>query len=137
MMILFSIFKHTKIQFEMGLFDLFKNDTAVRPSFWKSLTSEEDLSKAIHESYQHTVVLFKHSTRCFISKSVLKSFENEVTEDSKNAGYYFLDLLKYRPLSNKIAQDFEITHQSPQMIVLIDGKAINHASHEAISNQLI
>lgn len=121
----------------MGLFDIFKNDGAVRPTFWKPLVSEEDLSKAIHESYQHKVVIFKHSTRCFISKSVLKSFENEVMEDSKDAGYYFLDLLKYRPISNKIAEELQVAHQSPQMIVIKDGKVVNDASHERITNQLI
>ena len=54
---------------------------------------------------------------------VLKSFENEVANSDKEVFYYFLDLIAHRPISNKIAEDFGITHQSPQMIVLENGKA--------------
>lgn len=56
---------------------------------------------------------------------------------SGNAEFYFLDLLAHRDISNKIASDFEVTHQSPQMIVLKDGKAIKNASHQAISLNLV
>ena len=47
-------------------------------TFWKNITSEEDLNKAIEESATKKVAIFKHSTSCFISKTVLKNFEKEV-----------------------------------------------------------
>ncbi len=106
-------------------------------SFWKNIESEEDLTKAIEQSFKNKVVIFKHSTRCHISKTVLKNFENEVNNSSKEVDYYFLDLIAHRPLSNKIAEDFDITHQSPQLIVLEKGKAIKNASHQSISVALI
>ena len=108
-----------------------------QPGFWNSLHSEEDLKKAVEESYSGKVVLFKHSTRCHISKTVLRNFENEVKNSSKNARFYFLDLLSNRALSNKIADDFGIVHQSPQMIVLENGAAVKDASHQAISLSLV
>ncbi|WP_294234557.1 monothiol bacilliredoxin BrxC family protein, partial [uncultured Chryseobacterium sp.] len=46
---------------------------------------------------------------------------------------YYLDLLAYRPLSNRIADDLGVTHQSPQLIVIENGKAVNNASHQNIS----
>ena len=68
---------------------------------------------------------------------VLKSFENEVAHSDKDVAYYFLDLISHRPISNKIADDFGVTHQSPQMIVLENGKAVKDASHQSISvNQI-
>ena len=106
-------------------------------TFWKNITSEEDLNKAIEESATKKVAIFKHSTSCFISKTVLKNFEKEVENSDKNVDYYFLDLLAHRDLSNKIADDLGVTHQSPQLIVLENGIVVNHASHQSISLSLI
>lgn len=106
------------------------------PEFWKYLESEEDLNRAIAVSTEKKVAIFKHSTRCFISKTVLKNFEKEVENSDKNVDYYFLDLLAHRDLSNKIADDLGVTHQSPQLIVLENGVVVNHASHQSISLSL-
>ena len=106
------------------------------PEFWKYIESEEDLNRAIAVSTEKKVAIFKHSTRCFISKSVLKNFEKEVENSDKNVDYYFLDLLAHRDLSNKIADDLGVTHQSPQLIVLENGVVVNHASHQSISLSL-
>ncbi|AYO57567.1 thioredoxin family protein [Chryseobacterium sp. 6424] len=107
------------------------------PSFWKYIESEADLQKAVEESASQKVVIFKHSTRCFISQTVLKNFEKEVEQSDKEVSYYFLDLISYRNLSNKIADDFNVTHQSPQLIVLDKGRAVADASHQSISVSLI
>lgn len=106
-------------------------------TFWKNIESEEDLKKAIEKSFEKKVILFKHSTRCQISKIVLKNFEKEVAHSDKEVEYYYLDLIKYRSISNEIAEQFAITHQSPQMIVLENGKAVIDASHQSISVNLI
>lgn len=105
--------------------------------FWHPMESERDWEEAIERSYQQKVVIFKHSTRCFISKTVLRNFEKEVENNGKGATYYFLDLLAHRELSNKIAQDLGVVHQSPQLIVLENGKAVQNASHQAISIQMV
>lgn len=106
-------------------------------TFWKNITSEEDLNKAIEESATKKVAIFKHSTSCFISKTVLKNFEKEVENTDKEVSYYFLDLLAHRNISNKIAEQLEVTHQSPQLIVLENGKATKNASHSDISVSLL
>lgn len=106
-------------------------------TFWKIIRSEEDLNNAVAESFTKKVVIFKHSTSCYISKMVLKNFEKEVQESEKDVSYYFLDLLANRNLSNQIADDFNVTHQSPQLIVLEKGSAVKNASHQSISVSLI
>lgn len=103
------------------------------PDFWKYIESESDLDKAISESSERKVAIFKHSTRCHISKMVLKNFEREVQQNDGDVSYYFLDLLQYRPISNRIESDLNVVHQSPQLIVLKDGKSINNMSHQSIS----
>ncbi|GEN70730.1 bacillithiol system redox-active protein YtxJ [Chryseobacterium lathyri] len=110
-----------------------KENNPEHQSFWKKIESEEDLAKAIEASHHHKIAIFKHSTRCFISKTVLKNFEKEIDSLDNKLDLYFLDLLEYRSISNKISEDFGIRHESPQLIVIEDGKVINSASHEDIS----
>ncbi|MET3535264.1 bacillithiol system redox-active protein YtxJ [Chryseobacterium limigenitum] len=102
-------------------------------SFWNKIESEEDLKKAIENSSRHKIGIFKHSTSCFISKTVLKNFEKEIENTDEKVDLYFLDLLAYRPISNKIAEDLGVRHESPQFIVIENGKAISNASHQDIS----
>lgn len=106
-------------------------------SFRKNIESEEDLENAVQESFHNKVLIFKHSTRCHISKTVLRNFENEVKNSDKNILYYFLNLLAHRNLSDKIALDFNVEHQSPQLIVIENGKAVKNASHQHISLDII
>lgn len=109
------------------------SETSDQKSFWQNIKSEEDLKKAIESSYQHKIAIFKHSTSCFISKTVLRNFEKEIENSDQKVNVYFLDLLAHRPISNKIAEDFGIRHESPQLIVIENGKPVNSASHQDIS----
>lgn len=104
------------------------------PAFWNQLTSEQDLSEALAVSAVQPVVLFKHSTRCIISKTVLRNFEAEINSASALPfKFYFLDLLAHREVSQKIAEELAVTHQSPQVILVEKGAAVYHASHDGIS----
>lgn len=113
-----------------------ENSSPSKQDFWKEITSEEDLDKAIEESKNSLVVIFKHSTRCIISKTVLKNLEIEVIKNNNyNIKFYLLDLLNWRNLSNLIAEKLQVTHQSPQILVLKNGVVVHHASHENIDLQ--
>lgn len=119
----------------MGLLDqLFgkKEEQKQSQSLWKKIETESDLDAAVEHSFQQKVLIFKHSTRCFISKTVLKSFEKQMQNSHQDLAYYFLDLLAHRDISNQIEDRFGVTHQSPQLIVLEQGKAVYNASHQSI-----
>lgn len=79
------------------------------------------------------VVLFKHSTRCSISKMVLKQFDAEFNYPEEKIDWYLLDLLNHRDLSNEIASRYNVVHQSPQIVVIRNGKAVFNESHDSIS----
>lgn len=98
---------------------------------WVALTDLGQLNEITDLSHENPVVIFKHSTRCSISRMALKQFENEFTLKDKVTPY-FLDLLNYREISNTIASKFEVVHQSPQLIVVKAGKAVHDASHSDI-----
>ena len=99
---------------------------------WKQLTSVEDLENAISASDLGTVVLFKHSTRCSVSRMAIKMFEAGWDDSLKTVSAYYLDLLEYRPVSIAITEKLGIEHQSPQMLVLSKGQVVHHANHNAI-----
>ncbi|WP_396181455.1 bacillithiol system redox-active protein YtxJ [Flavobacterium sp.] len=79
------------------------------------------------------VVLFKHSTRCSISRMVLKQFDAEFNYPEEKIDWYLLDLLNHRDLSNEIASRYHVVHQSPQIVVIRNGKAVFNESHDSIS----
>lgn len=99
---------------------------------WVALEHLDQLDIIIQNSWEKPVVLFKHSTRCFISKSALRSFESEYNISNDKMDAYYLDLLNYREISNEIANVFEVVHQSPQILVIKNGVCVYHASHENI-----
>ena len=98
---------------------------------WTELTDLGQLNEIIATSIEKPVVIFKHSTRCSVSRMVLKQFENEFVSRDKVTPY-FLDLIAHRNISNEIAHHFGVTHQSPQLILIKDGKAIYNVSHSDI-----
>ena len=100
---------------------------------WLPLTSIEQLETIKNESNTGAVLIFKHSTRCGISKMVIKQFEKLFTEENQHLKVYYLDLLNYRDISNEIAVKFQVMHQSPQLIVVRNGSTVHHASHNDIT----
>ncbi|MBX2887552.1 MAG: bacillithiol system redox-active protein YtxJ [Ferruginibacter sp.] len=98
---------------------------------WKQIESEADLEDIVSLSKAKPQVIFKHSTRCSISKMALNRLER--SDVFQGADFHLLDLLHYRTLSNKIADDFKIEHESPQILIINQGKCIFDASHSAIS----
>ena len=108
-----------------------KEEFSIEPKFY-TLTSMEELETIETISYKKPVILFKHSTRCSISRFALKRFDAEYDFSEEQMNWYLLDLLNYRDLSNEIARRYNIEHQSPQIIVIRNGKAVFDTSHDAI-----
>ena len=103
---------------------------------WRHLTDLGQLNEIIDLSTEKTILIFKHSTRCSISRMALRQFENEFDLQDKVIPY-FLDLLEFRNVSNEIVSRFDVVHQSPQLILIKDGKAIYNASHSDIEVEVL
>jgi len=99
---------------------------------WITFTNLNQLGTIIEESKNVPILIFKHSTRCGISRFVLKNFEREYDIPSHKLQLYFLDLIAYREISNEVANKFQIRHQSPQIIVIQNGEMIYNTSHNQI-----
>jgi bacillithiol system protein YtxJ len=123
--------KQAIMSFLKNMFGSNEEKQSVSKVGWRPLTDFGQLNEINDLSTENPVLIFKHSTRCSISRMVLKQFENEFDLQDKVIPYY-LDLLEFRNVSNEIAIRFRVTHQSPQIILVKDGKAVYNASHESI-----
>ncbi len=102
---------------------------------WLKLESLATLNEIISNSFlpEHKAfAIFKHSTHCPVSFAAKSRLELS-WKFGVELPIYYLDLIEYREISNQIASQFNVTHQSPQLIVIKDGKCIYHASHISIS----
>ena len=119
----------------MGLFKNFKKEDNFEDNSkvnWKHLNQLEDLDTIAEASKIKTQVIFKHSTRCGVSRMVLRQFEKDYNQ-APSMDLYYLDLLNYRELSNAIAERFEVYHQSPQLLIIRNGVVVRHESHNNIN----
>lgn len=100
---------------------------------WLELEELTQIAQIKEESKVDTVIVYKHSTRCGISKMVIKQFERLFTDEHKNIKVYYLDLLNHRDISNELASVFGVMHQSPQVLVIKNETCVFNTSHEAIA----
>ena len=123
----------------MGIFNkIFGSNTSSEtpePSkiTWIPLTDVAQLDTIIETSKATPVAIFKHSTRCGISRMVIKQFESSFALEKNQMHVYYLDLLNYRNISDEIAARFQVWHESPQLIVVKNGETVAHASHSQIN----
>lgn len=99
---------------------------------WQPLKKEAQLEEIKEASFQKPQLIFKHSISCGISAQVNHSLEASTEDLSEKFDLHYLDLLNFRSVSNKVAEDFEVRHQSPQVLLVKDGKVTYHTSHFSI-----
>jgi bacillithiol system protein YtxJ len=97
---------------------------------WIDLNSEQQLAEIKELSRSRPQVIFKHSTRCSLSSIAKKRLEKN--EPPEAADFYFLDLIKFRSLSNRIAEDFSVSHESPQVLLIKNMECVYEESHNGI-----
>lgn len=98
---------------------------------WKALTEASQLIDIKEQSKNKPQLIFKHSTRCSISGVAKNRLERSAP--SENVDFYFLDLIKNRDISNKIAEEFSVFHESPQVLLIKNGECVYDESHSAIN----
>ena len=98
---------------------------------WIQLTSEEQIEDIKTRSAEKPQVIFKHSFRCGISSGARNRLER--AGSNEHMDFYFLDVLRHRPISLKVAEEFNVHHESPQVLIIRNGECIYDESHMAIS----
>lgn len=98
---------------------------------WIDLNDEAGLEKIKSKSAEQPQVIFKHSTRCSISSMAKSRLERSTAP--AGVDFYYLDLISHRDISKKIAEDFSVEHESPQILVIKNGECVYDESHTGIS----
>ncbi len=81
-----------------------------------------------------TCYVFKHSTRCPISTAAA---EVVISSEAKLAHpLYWINVIEQREFSNWVAEEYHTQHQSPQLLLIVDGKVSGNWTHQAIQPEL-
>jgi len=87
----------------------------------------EELEAIDQASYDTPQIIYKNSTTCGLCDIMWE----EVKKGNFEMNY--LDLLQYRPVSNEVEQKYNVLHESPQVLIIRNGKCVYHTSHRRIN----
>ena len=104
---------------------------------WNPITTEQDVHNIIENSIEKPQIIFKDSVTCGISAYAKERLVNGNDVLIAKADFNYLDLLSYRSVSNFIADELHVIHQSPQIIVLKNGEVVYRVSHHSIQAEEI
>lgn len=96
---------------------------------WINITNTEQLSEINAQSSKEGVLVFKFSPGCAINYVVRKLLEREWAEGEMRMNTYMVDVLSQKALSDKVAADYSTQHESPQVLIIKNGKPVFTASH--------
>ena len=93
------------------------------------ITDETGLGEVLASNQ---AVLYKHSTRCPVSAIVI---DDVLQFAERHPGWpvHIIRVIEHRQLSNAVAEQLGVRHESPQALVLKNGRCLWHASHNGIT----
>jgi bacillithiol system protein YtxJ len=101
---------------------------------WKEVTTIEEWNQLLEQSENRPFVILKHSTACPVSASALEEFETYLrNEKSADVEYSMVKVIESRPVSNQIAEDLDLKHASPQIIMVKNKEKVWNTSHWSIT----
>lgn len=113
-----------------------ENDTDTEEQ-WNILKSISETDEAFDQSKRRPQLFYKHSNRCGTCMFAKSEIEKSSEEIREHADMHFIDVIRSRGVSDYLAEKLNIRHESPQAILLIDGKVVWHDSHSAVKSNKI
>ena len=93
----------------------------------------DELEQLLAASGSRPLLLFKHSYSCGVSAEALDQLLDHLNDGSGTADYAMVTVQTHREVSNAIAARLGVRHETPQAILVRDGRAIWTASHFRVS----
>ncbi|PAU93645.1 thioredoxin family protein [Aliifodinibius salipaludis] len=123
----------------MGLFNSVKNafSGSETSDIWEMISDLSQVDPIIEASKEKPQLIYKHSHRCsvcFVAKGNLEMASDNIKE---HADMHFVNVVRSRDVSNKIASELDVRHQSPQAILVDNGEVVWHGSHGGIDADAI
>ena len=114
-----------------------KSDNHRQPVKWIELTGSQELNALVDASYSKPQLIFKHSMTCGVSGMTKRRFESEAGNNAERLAFHLLVIQKNRELSKQVAVQFQVRHESPQVLIVKNGTVIAHASHWLIDSMAL
>jgi bacillithiol system protein YtxJ len=95
------------------------------------LATPKDFDDLVEASYERPVVLLKHSVACSLSARGRDQFRQLAHDE--DVPLYEVIVQYARDVSNYIASETGVRHETPQVFVISQGEVTYHASHSRIS----
>jgi bacillithiol system protein YtxJ len=99
------------------------------PTAFQTLSTPDQLDRALDASSRRPLVILKHSATCGTSAQAFESIAEWLARDAPDADFYVVPVQASRALSTQLAQQFGIRHESPQALVIDRGEVVWHGSH--------
>jgi bacillithiol system protein YtxJ len=99
---------------------------------WIELSNKTELEhfhNSVGSSEDQFSLIFKHSTRCGTSMIAKKEFEKHWKTDLP---IHLVNVVESREVSNAIESMYQVRHESPQLLIIKNGKCVYHESHHGI-----
>ncbi|WP_042196110.1 bacillithiol system redox-active protein YtxJ [Paenibacillus camerounensis] len=101
---------------------------------WKEITTPEEWHNILKQSSERDQVILKHSTTCPVSANALKEFEEYLKGSPRqDIDYHVVKVIESRAVSNQIAENLNVKHESPQIILIKDESKYWSATHWAVT----
>lgn len=103
----------------------------------KYISTVAEYNAVLGESNEHPVIILKHSTTCPISAGGFERVEKGIESGDISVPVYVVVVQDARELSDYIARELDVQHESPQAIVLKDGETVFDTSHHDITVEVL
>ena len=100
---------------------------------WHTIDKYEDLDQVLKDSHQSDQVILKHSNTCGISVMVKNRIEKEGQDSEDFTDIHIINVLSSRQLSNQLSELLSVRHESPQILLISEGRCTFHTSHFDVS----
>ncbi|HEX6981673.1 MAG TPA: bacillithiol system redox-active protein YtxJ [Balneolaceae bacterium] len=122
----------------MGLLNSLKNTfSSAELDIWSKVSENFQLNDVLKDSENHPQLIYKHSNRCSVCFFAKAQIEGKGEEIKSLADLHFLNVITYRGISNKVASELNVRHESPQAILINKGEVVWHASHGQVKGDAV
>lgn len=108
------------------------------PPVLTPLTHIADIDRLLADSFERPVMVLKHSRSCGTSAQAFDELQDHLSQASPDAARYAVVTVQtHRDVSQALASQLGVRHETPQALVLRNGQVAWHASHFRVTAQAI
>jgi bacillithiol system protein YtxJ len=96
-----------------------------------------DFETLLAQSTDRPLLLFKHSYTCGTSAEALDELIDHLNDKALDARYAIVTVQTHRDVSNAISKRLGVRHETPQALLIQDGRVVWSASHFRVTGDAV